>query len=68
MYANGKWYDTATIPATESRADARIEMNYTTRANVKNVLELLSLPPEELGQGDAKKVTKENYSLNIGFL
>lgn len=39
MYANGKWYDTATIPATESRAGARIEMDYTTRANIKNILE-----------------------------
>src|SRR5689334_6110246 len=39
MYANGKWYDTATIPATESRAGARIEMDYTTRANIKSVLE-----------------------------
>jgi len=39
MYANGKWYDTATIPVTESRAGARIEMVYTTRANIKNILE-----------------------------
>src|SRR3954451_14319203 len=39
MYANGKWYDTATIPTTESRAGARIEMDYTTRANIKSILE-----------------------------
>lgn len=39
MYANGKWYDTATILPTESRAGARIEMDYTTRANIKGILE-----------------------------
>jgi putative endopeptidase len=39
MYANGKWYDTATIPPTESRVGARMDMDYTTRANIKNILE-----------------------------
>lgn len=39
MYANGKWYHTATIAATESRAGARLEMDYTTKANIKNILE-----------------------------
>lgn len=39
MYANGKWYDTATILPTESRAGARIEMDYKTRAHIKSILE-----------------------------
>ena len=39
MYANGKWYDTATILPTESRAGARIDMDYTTRAHIKDILE-----------------------------
>lgn len=36
MYANGKWYNTATIPSTESRAGAGIEMDYATRAQHVN--------------------------------
>lgn len=39
MYANGKWYDTATILPTESRAGARLEMDYLTKANIKSILE-----------------------------
>src|SRR5450432_729219 len=39
MFANGKWYDTATILPTESRAGARLEMDFVTKANIKNVLE-----------------------------
>src|SRR4030095_8964091 len=38
-YANGKWLDTATILPTESRAGARLEMDFKTKANVKNILE-----------------------------
>ncbi|MGC4101265.1 M13 family metallopeptidase [Ferruginibacter sp.] len=39
MYANGKWYDTATILPTESRAGARLEMDYVTKAHIKSILE-----------------------------
>lgn len=39
LYANGKWYDTATILPTESRAGARIEMDYVAKAHVKSILE-----------------------------
>ena len=49
MYANGKWYDTATILPTESRAGARIEMDYTTRANIKGILEEASAAHSALG-------------------
>ncbi|MGB3076919.1 MAG: M13 family metallopeptidase, partial [Chitinophagales bacterium] len=39
LYANGNWYDTATILPTESRAGARLEMDYKTKANIKSILE-----------------------------
>ncbi|MBA3649705.1 MAG: M13 family metallopeptidase [Chitinophagales bacterium] len=39
LYANGKWYDTATILPTESRSGARLEMDYRTKANIKRILE-----------------------------
>ena len=39
LYANGKWYDTATILPTESRAGARLEMDYIAKAHIKNILE-----------------------------
>jgi putative endopeptidase len=39
LYANGKWYDTATILPTESRAGARLEMDYVAKAHIKNILE-----------------------------
>ena len=39
MFANGKWYDTATILPTEFRAGARLEMDFITKAHIKSVLE-----------------------------
>jgi len=39
MFANGKWYDTAKILPTESRAGARIEMDYIARAHIKSILD-----------------------------
>lgn len=39
LYANGKWYDTATIPPTESRAGSRLEMDYEAKAHIKSILE-----------------------------
>jgi putative endopeptidase len=39
MFANGKWYDTATISPTESRAGARIEMDIVAKAHLKSILE-----------------------------
>ncbi|MEP6713303.1 MAG: M13 family metallopeptidase, partial [Ferruginibacter sp.] len=39
MYANGKWYDTASILPTESRAGARLEMDYVAKAHIKSILE-----------------------------
>ena len=37
MYANGKWYDSATILPTESRAGARIEMDYVAKCHIKTI-------------------------------
>ena len=39
MYANGKWYDTASIAPSESRAGARLEMDYIAKAHIKDILE-----------------------------
>src|SRR5215510_15017968 len=39
LYANGKWVDTAKIAPTEFRAGARLEMDYATKAAVKEVLQ-----------------------------
>jgi putative endopeptidase len=39
VYANGKWLDTATILPTEFRSGARLEMDFKTKANIKNLLE-----------------------------
>ena len=39
LYANGKWYDTATIAPSESRAGARLEMDYVAKAHIKSILE-----------------------------
>jgi putative endopeptidase len=39
MFANGKWYDTATILPTEFRAGARLEMDFITKDHIKSVLQ-----------------------------
>ncbi|MEO6168571.1 MAG: M13 family metallopeptidase [Chitinophagales bacterium] len=52
MYANGNWYDTATILSTESRAGARMEMDFKTKANIKGIL-------EEVAASNAPKGTVE---------
>lgn len=38
MFANGKWYDTASILPTESRAGARLEMDFITKAHIQSIL------------------------------
>lgn len=37
-FANGKWFDTAAIPASESRIGAGLEMYNRTKANIKEIL------------------------------
>lgn len=41
-YANGKWFDTANIPLTESSIGAGKEMYNRTKANIKEILETVS--------------------------
>jgi len=52
MFANGKWYDTATILPTESRAGARLEMDFITKDHIKNIL-------QEAAAADSPKGTIE---------
>ena len=39
LFANGKWYDTATILPTESRAGSRLDMDDVAKAHIKSILE-----------------------------
>ncbi len=54
LFANGKWYDTATILPTESRAGARLEMDYRTKANIKSILEEASSANNTTGSIEQK--------------
>ena len=38
-YANGRWLDTATVLPWESRAGARLEMDYLTKSHIQSILE-----------------------------
>ncbi len=42
LFANGKWYDTATILPSESRAGAGVEMYYRLKNNIKSILKTTS--------------------------
>ena len=52
LFANGKWYDTATILPTESRAGARLEMDFITKDHIKSIL-------QEAAAADSPKGTIE---------
>ena len=54
MYANGKWYDTATILPTESRAGSRLEMDYVAKAHIKNILEEVAAAKNTAGTNEQK--------------
>lgn len=54
VFANGKWLDTATVPASENHSGARIEMDYKTRANIKNILESVSAANNKNGSIEQK--------------
>jgi putative endopeptidase len=54
MFANGKWYDTASILPTESRAGARLEMDYITKEHIKGILEETSAANNTAGSIDQK--------------
>lgn len=54
LYANGKWYDTATILPTESRAGARLEMDYVAKAHIKSILEEAAAAKATVGSIEQK--------------
>jgi putative endopeptidase len=54
MYANGKWYDTATVLPTESRAGTRLEMSFITKARIKNILEKSAAAKNKAGSLEQK--------------
>ena len=49
LFANGKWYDTASIAPSESRAGARLEMDYIAKAHIKSILEEAASSKSEKG-------------------
>ncbi len=49
LFANGKWYDTASIAPSESRAGARLEMDYVAKAHIKSILEDVAIAKNESG-------------------
>ncbi len=54
LFANGKWFDTATILPTESRAGASLEMYTITKLHVKNILDSLSKASNAAGSIEQK--------------
>ena len=54
MFANGIWYDTATILPTESRAGARLEMDFVTKANIRSILTQASTADSPRGSIEQK--------------
>ena len=53
-FANGKWFDTAVIPASESRVGAGLEMYNRTKANIKEILESVSKSNNAAGSVEQK--------------
>jgi putative endopeptidase len=53
-FANGKWFDTAVIPASESRVGAGLEMYNRTKANIKEILESVSKSNNTAGSIEQK--------------
>jgi putative endopeptidase len=54
MYANGKWFDTATIPPAEARIGAGLEMYNRTKENIRNILESVSKASNTAGSIEQK--------------
>lgn len=54
MFANGKWYDTATILPTESRTGSRLEMDYVAKAHIKSILEETAAAKHTAGTNEQK--------------
>lgn len=53
-YANGKWYDTAQIPAGQSGVGAYMFMNYPQRIRLQNILDSVSKADNNIGSIEQK--------------
>lgn len=49
MFANGGWYNTASIPATESSVGAFLDLRNRTRENLKQILDEISATEHQQG-------------------
>ena len=54
MYANGIWYDTAQIPATQTGVGAYSFMNYPQRIRLQGILDSVSTAKSTLGSNEQK--------------
>ncbi|MDA3614134.1 M13 family metallopeptidase [Polluticaenibacter yanchengensis] len=54
MYANGKWYNTATIPGSESGIGAFLDLRNKTRENLKSIFEDLTKGSYKAGSVEQK--------------
>ena len=53
-YVNGKWYDTAKIPATQAGVGAYMFMNYPQRIRLQSILDSVSKANNTTGSIEAK--------------
>src|SRR3954452_6688451 len=53
-YVNGKWYDTAQIPSTQSGVGAYMFMNYPQRIRLQNILDIVSKANNTAGSIEQK--------------
>lgn len=54
LFANGNWYDTAAIPATESRIGAGLEMYNRTKERIRGILDSVSKASNKPGSIEQK--------------
>ncbi len=54
LFANGKWFDTAKIPPTESRIGSSLEMYNRMKAHIKEILEEVSKGTNTAGSIEQK--------------
>lgn len=54
MYVNGKWYDSAQIPSSQSGVAAYMFMNYPQRIRLQNILDSISKASNTAGSIEQK--------------
>jgi putative endopeptidase len=54
LYANGKWFDTANIPLTESRIGSSLEMYNITKLRIRHILDSVSKATNTAGSIEQK--------------